>query len=371
MGEVGVRANAMTASELLAACDASGLRCNDFLGRFKRDGRESSVTVRFQQFTECSSLTFSVPCAPVEKQDASGRCVLGVPTDEALSLLPPQLWSRIPGDILLVMNMTVVSQNDVHAAARTAGFDTTLGYVRSRLFPAAPMGGLISGTTGDLTFMTDYDLDDASAALHVLCTYDMSDAPTDDRERFGMNEARMIQRFLELEQYRLLALIPLSDAKRLQRHMRDLDKALSSAVTSSLASDAPDADDVLLGRLVELSSECEEIGAIARNRLEAAQAYGDVVHGRMVRMGLAESEAGTRSLERLILRRLDPALRTYRVAVRQLNSTTESIARATNLLRTKTSLQVEELERQLVKLGTALSIASLAVGFAELSERQG
>ena len=189
-----------------------------------------------------------------------------------------------------------------------------------------------------------------------------------------------------MEQYRLLALLPLEDAKVLQRRLREMDKSLSAAVARSLARTTipdgssddgdPDAESVegsdrlLLADLVALSGECEELGAIARNRLEAALAYGEVVKGRMARLQITHGGGyGTRNLAGVVLRRLEPALRTYGVTIRQLKSTTSSIRRATILLNTKVSIRVERQQSRLVKIGTVLSVLSLIAGLFEFAER--
>ena len=92
---------------------------------------------------------------------------LGLPTSEALARLPPKLFHSLPGDVVLMMNVSVVSFNDVQNAARASGLGTTIAYKRERLFPRAGMGGLVSSTVGDgadMRFTTDYAVDEVKWA---------------------------------------------------------------------------------------------------------------------------------------------------------------------------------------------------------------
>jgi len=370
-----------SAAALLRECNDRSLRCRDFLGSLQlQDG--TAATVRFQQFTEASALTMCIPNSAPE-----GR-TLSPSTGEILDRLGPRFLAELPGEILLFANLAVVSRNDVLNISRNADCTTSQHFLETCVFPD---GGLMCGMTGDGTgiqFVTDYNVD-AYGALNVVCIHSCGTSTVGSEivpEIFGDAQARMIQRFLEMEQYRLLALLPLEDAKVLQRRLREMDKSLSAAVARSLtrttipdgSSDDgdPDAESVegsdrlLLADLVALSGECEELGAIARNRLEAALAYGEVVKGRMARLQITHGGGyGTRNLAGVVLRRLEPALRTYGVTIRQLTSTTSSISRATNLLNTKVSIRVERQQSRLVKIGTVLSVLSLIAGLLEFAER--
>ena len=79
----------------------------------------------------------------------------------------------------------------------------------------------------------------------------------------------MVQRFLELEEYRLLALIPLPDAKRLLRELLSVERSLNAAIASAASSSRYNvsvtgkmrrvAAEKLLEELFSLSAQCEEV----------------------------------------------------------------------------------------------------------------
>ena len=169
--------------------------------------------------------------------------------------------------------------------------------------------------------------------------------------------SRSIQRFLELEQYRLLALLPLSDAKCLQARLGDIETRLAGSMRQAAEGElgllGSRADGRLLAELCSLSAICEEYATTARTRLAASEAYGLVVDGRFDRLELRPVK-DTRFIRSLIYKRLQPALRTLDVTADQLKATTEAVARATSLLNTRVSAS-------LVSLGTVLSISALAL----------
>eukprot|EP00958_Prasinococcus_capsulatus_P022943 scaffold3311_cov411-Prasinococcus_capsulatus_cf.AAC.11 len=105
---------------------------------------------------------------------------------------------------------------------------------------------------------------------------------------------------------------------------------------------------------------CQQIGCVARNRLSAAAAYGDVAFGRLDRMGLSQKQ-GTRALSNVLVRRMSPALRTYDSVARKLESTISAVTRTTALLNTQVSIEIERQQELLVSVGTVLSIVTLTI----------
>jgi len=168
-----------------------------------------------------------------------------------------------------------------------------------------------------------------------------------DRSTTRWQAGRIVQRLLEIDTYRMLALLALPVARSLAPVLGEQERELAR-ITAALV-DAGEADEpALLDRLTRLAAAIDSRSADTRFRFGAAAAYDDLVQRRI--QELREGRIyGLQTFREFTERRLAPAMQTCRsVAARQL-SLSERVARATQLLSTRVDITRERQTQALLE----------------------
>lgn len=157
---------------------------------------------------------------------------------------------------------------------------------------------------------------------------------------------RVVQRLLEIDTYRILALLALPVAQKLVLDLSKWELELSE-VTDQLAETTVEADTNLLERLTGLQALIERSSAKSQFRFGAAAAYYSLVKRRTAE--LRESRLPDMQMfGEFIDRRLAPAMATSTSVESRLNSLSQRVDRATQLLSTKVSLSLEQQNQSLM-----------------------
>lgn len=143
--------------------------------------------------------------------------------------------------------------------------------------------------------------------------------------------ARLLQRLLELETYRLLAMLALPRAREVFTTLSELEPKLDS-VMSQLAGSSDDADqEDLLRQLTGIAAQVEHVAAANAYRFAATRAYGAIVERRIAEVD--EQQVGSQPRYSIFLQKaLLPALRTCNSAEKRTRELADRINRATGLL---------------------------------------
>lgn len=158
---------------------------------------------------------------------------------------------------------------------------------------------------------------------------------------------RLIQRLIEIETYRMTALLAFPVAREMSGQLYALGERLAAITQGMTASEGLDADRQLLARFVTLSAELERIAARSLYRLGAARAYAALVDRRIEELREERIE-GLQTIREFIDRRLAPAMRTCLSASERLESLSRRVAQASQMLRTRVDVQLEEQNRNLL-----------------------
>ena len=157
---------------------------------------------------------------------------------------------------------------------------------------------------------------------------------------------RIAQRILELETYRMMALLSLPVAKSLGSKLAQTEVQLVE-ITQRLEKKV-DADEVLLKDLAGLAVQVESATAEHSYRFSAARAYNAIVLERISEM--RESPlSGMQSLGEFMQRRLAPAMATVNATSDRLGNLAQRISRASALLRTRVEIVAEQHNQQLLE----------------------
>ncbi len=158
---------------------------------------------------------------------------------------------------------------------------------------------------------------------------------------------RLVQRVLELETYRLMALLGLVAARRLMPVLDEMEARLVDLTvhTASTRAEAEERD--LLERLTSLAAEHARHSSDVAYRFGATRAYAELVHERLHRLRL-EREGGLEPLGDFLGRRFEPAMRTCRSVEGRMESLGQRIGRAADLLRTRVDLALQAQNQSLL-----------------------
>ncbi len=154
---------------------------------------------------------------------------------------------------------------------------------------------------------------------------------------------RTVQRLLEIETYRMMALLGLPVARKTAALLGNLESDLA-AVTLLMAQDASQDEPALLVRLTQLAASVESEVAANLFRFGASAAYYELVKRRISELR-EERLVGIQTIGEFLDRRLAPAMATCTSVEKRLLDLSERVARASDLLRTRVDI-VRERQNQ-------------------------
>ncbi|MEO0411346.1 MAG: DUF3422 domain-containing protein [Pseudomonadota bacterium] len=159
---------------------------------------------------------------------------------------------------------------------------------------------------------------------------------------------RLVQRLLELDMYRLAALLALPLAQAAQPELTQHEATLASLLETMTAPPDDTRDRDVLQRLSRAAAQIEAIGAKTAYRFAAAEAYYRLVLERIEQLREDRAE-GRERLGVFINRRLAPAMRTCTAVANRQAAISTRIDRVTQLLATRVEVSAEEQNADLLK----------------------
>ncbi len=160
-----------------------------------------------------------------------------------------------------------------------------------------------------------------------------------DRSLRPRQAGRALQRLLEIDTYRLMALLTFPIARQLLPRLGTTENELAeinTALTSVTEADEP----LLLDRLTKLAAEIESFEALNQYRFSAARAYYQLVQQRIAELR-EDRLAAIQTFKEFTELRLAPAMNTCSVTANRLEALSERVARATQLLSTRVDITRE------------------------------
>ncbi len=317
-------------AHMAALCAAFGAPQPDSQARWwavEGDG----IALRWERHTEFSSWTLFAP--PPMAADPR----------EPIERLPAQWRAGFPHDVL-VFTMIELRRDKGGAMA-----------------PPTSSDGVMIGSSvldGAARVFTDFRADEAGMTRFRLLVH------THDAALAG----RLVLILLEIETYRLMALLAFPLAGETAARLRNIEEE-AGVLASRLAEDVGvDADRTLLARLVALSGEAEALTAATGFRFNAANAYHDLVRDRVSSLR-EEGIAGVQTIAEFMERRLAPAMRTCNTVAAREQAVIARIARAGQMLNTRIEVAAEAssaalLESMNQRADTALRLQRTVEGLS-------
>jgi uncharacterized membrane-anchored protein len=245
----------------------------------------------------------------------------------ALDAVPGDWVSAIKGEVM------VASHGAMLEAANTApGYEE----IAARYFDGNVLVGSRVGD-GAATALTDFRVRADGFSRFLIM----------DRHQTPRQAGRLVQRILEIDTYRMMALLALPVARQLTPLLASYERELSQ-VTTVLES-ANEADEAsLLDRLTRLEAHIESGEAESHYRFSAATAYYELVKRRIAEFREIRIPA-LQTFGDFTERRLAPAMNTCRAVSARQESLSQRVARANQLLATRVDITRERQNQALLE----------------------
>ncbi len=156
----------------------------------------------------------------------------------------------------------------------------------------------------------------------------------------------LVQRLLEIETYRTLALLGLPLAQRTAPIVSGIETSLA-AITADLKDHPHGISERLLDEITRLSADLEANAASCLFRFGASRAYHEIVRLRLDAIQEVSYEHHP-TLEAFLIRRLQPAMQTIHALEERQANLSRKLSRAANLLRTRVDVELERQNRDLL-----------------------
>lgn len=159
---------------------------------------------------------------------------------------------------------------------------------------------------------------------------------------------RLVQRLLEIETYRMLAMLPLPITRKIIPQLARADQRLAELTANHAQLNCIEDEQRLLNELTQLAAETERLSALTSHRFNASRAYYDIVKLRITELREERIE-GLQMLQEFMIQRLSSAMGTCELVHTKLETLSTRLGRASALLRTRVDLSMEGQIRDLLK----------------------
>jgi uncharacterized membrane-anchored protein len=323
-------------THVVMLCDGAQRRASrEHLGRLLRDHHRSSLdeatthvsvhlggfALRWELHTEFVTWTFMVPLEGGQRLDTRTP-----PT--AVEAVPQAWFAQLPGQCLSSIHVWLVQEEQ----CGPGGFRELV----SQMLNAETLAGA-RVHFGSTLVGTDFAIHaDGYSRMLVLPGPEVGPA------RLG----RLVQRLLEIETYRMTALLGLPAARHAVAVLGQTEQELAELARAIRQADRQ-AEPALLDRLTRLAGQVESEYAASHARFSASRAYFELVERRI--LDLQEQRmSGFLSFRDFMERRLSPARSTCEWAARRQNALSERVSRVSNLLRTRVEIEQQQSSQQLL-----------------------
>ena len=296
-------------------CDRFGLtrpnpEASFFIGEFPL------FQIRWERHTEFSTFTIS------EQKNST------VPFQEyALSKLPAEWVANLPGKVITRLNLELVDREK-------DGCDLV---ALSELFSSNTVAGSIV-SDGAAKVWTDFHIHTDGFNRILIENLQL-------RQR---QAGRLVQRILEIETYRMFALLGLPLARQYSLDLTQCDARLEAVTQKINLLSKGDGEQKLLDELSQIAATVEHIAATSGYRFSATNAYYRLVRRRIGELR-EQRIVGAQTFDEFMERRLAPAVRTCESVSERVKTLSNRIARVSNLLRTRINITLEAQNRDLLR----------------------
>ncbi|HXE49844.1 MAG TPA: DUF3422 domain-containing protein [Ramlibacter sp.] len=272
--------------------------------------------IRWELHTEFVTWTFSRPIEATgfgEREPAT-----------AIEAVPQEWLAALPGECLASLHLWVLP---------TQVFGST-SLVKHVLNEDTLVASTVADGHGEV--YTDFAIHADGFSRMVLLAGSVAS------RRLG----RLVQRLLEIDTYRMAALLGLPAAREAATVLAYAERELAE-LAGAIRVAGRHEEPQLLDRLTKLAGQVESQYAATHSRFSASSAYFELVDRRIA--DIAESRlAGMQTIGEFMDRRLSPARATCEWATRRQDALSQRVSRISNLLRTRVEIEQQQSSQALL-----------------------
>ncbi len=269
--------------------------------------------MRWELHTEFSSYTFFRPLASGEELS---------PDATAFDAALPEWFAGIPGKLMVATHVELRSTDEISPESILSSLTPN-----SRTMVAAKVAD------GAAWIFTDFKIDNGFSRFLVL-----------NQSMTQRQTGRTVQRLVEIETYRMMALLGLPVAKEVGRWLYKGEKQLAELMDRIGQAQSPDDERGVLATLSTLAAEVEHSVARTTFRFGASSAYHGLVMQRIEELR-EQRISGLPTFFEFMQRRLLPAMNTCEAIARRQEELSARVARNSQLLRTRVDIELERRTR--------------------------
>lgn len=271
---------------------------------------------RWERHTEYSTYTFYCE-GPFDK-----------PFEETAVQLAPSEWlASLPGEILIA---THIALDDRSRPKRS------LTELASLFSSNTVIGSRVAG--GGASVWSDNQIHSDGFGRILI----------HDENLRSRQVGRLVQRLLEVETYRMMAMLPVPLVRQIIPQLARADQRLATLIANNIEMANIEDEQQLLDELTKLASEIERLSALTSHRINASRAYYDIVKLRIAELREERIE-GLQMLQEFMEQRLSSAMGTCELVHTKLETLSLRVARASGLLRTRVDISMEAQIRDLLR----------------------
>ena len=280
--------------------------------------------LKWECHTEFATYTFAAPSRQ------------GTTLDEAFGHMPlahlPQQWlASLEGRVMVAAHV-VLERGEGSALEVQRAFESSM------LVGASVMQGA--------QLWTDFAIQSDGFSRFVIRDVGMR----------AQQAGRLVQRVLEIETYRMMALLGLPSAQQAGSVLNAVEAELAALAGAMVATDAAPSgpldgagsDQALLDQITRLAARLEKLSLDNSYRFSASKAYFGLVKARIEELREVRIE-GVPTVEEFMDRRLTPAMNTCDATAARQDALGRRIANTNDLLRTRVGIVQEMQNRQILQ----------------------
>ncbi|MDQ6971352.1 MAG: DUF3422 domain-containing protein [Mariprofundaceae bacterium] len=244
-----------------------------------------------------------------------------------LALLPEGWLAGLPGRLLSALDIAILPHPE-------GASHQSLIERYSVHFDASSLTASQVGRSKNLV-LADFRIRDDGMTRLLICS----------QARLPSQVGRLVYRLIEVNTFRMLAMLALPKARSLGKKLPDADARLT-ALTAAIAEGGKN-DEQIMEELTGLAAQVENMVASHYRRFSAAENHFDLVFERLEQ--LEEKPIGAQpSLGSFLRRRLEPSQATCKAVFHWLNQLANRVSQASQLLRTRIDVHNEKQTRAML-----------------------
>ena len=273
-------------------------------------------SLRWERHLEYSTYTFIHP-APLTEQPF---------VKNAIDYVPSNWFEKMPGQVIAAVHLIIESEN----------IDKSRTHKVEKYFDHLPLVASAPAYS-QAKVWSSFKLHEDGFGRFLIYQQDLSAAQS----------GRLVQQLLQLDTYRLMATLGLPLAQAINSELNQLDLQLQQ-VTTYIALGTDKSDRELLTQVSKIAAKVEDYRSQSTYRFSATNAYYDVALQRMEELK-EEEIPGYITLQEFLMRRITPAVKTCQTASNHLEDISRRVTRASDLLRTRVEMVLQEQNQTLLK----------------------